>query len=37
MKLYVATMEALRIDEKQSETQFITEIDGFLSSPHLPL
>jgi hypothetical protein len=34
MKIYVAVVEALRRKERQGETQFIIEIDGFLSSPH---
>jgi hypothetical protein len=36
MKIYVAVVEALRRNERQGETQFIIEIDGFLSSPTLP-
>jgi hypothetical protein len=30
MKIYVAAVEALRKNERQGETQFSTEIDGFL-------
>ncbi len=30
-KIYVAAVEALRKKERQDETQFITNIDGFLS------
>jgi len=33
MKIYVAAVEALRKNERQGETQFSTEIDGFLSPP----
>jgi hypothetical protein len=33
MKIYVAAVKALRKNERQGETQFSTEIDGFLSSP----
>jgi hypothetical protein len=29
--VYVAAVEALREKERQDETQFLTEIDGFLS------
>jgi hypothetical protein len=33
MKIYVAVVEALRKNERQGETQFITKnIDGFLST-----
>jgi hypothetical protein len=32
MKIYVATVEALRKNERQGETQYITEFDGFLNS-----
>ncbi len=35
-ELYVAAVEALRKNERQGETQFIIEIDGFLSSPPPP-
>ncbi len=31
VKIYVAAVEALRKMERQDETQFTTEIDGFLS------
>ncbi len=31
MKIYVATLEALRKKEILDETQFTTKIDGFLS------
>ncbi len=31
MKIYVATVEALREKERQDETQFTTKIDDFLS------
>jgi hypothetical protein len=31
VKIYVAAVEALRKKERQDETQFVTEIDGFLS------
>jgi hypothetical protein len=31
VKIYVAAVEALRKKERQDETQFTTEIDGFLS------
>jgi len=31
MKIYVAAVEALRKKERQDETQFTTNIDGFLS------
>jgi hypothetical protein len=31
VKIYVAAVEALRIKERQDETQFTTKIDGFLS------
>jgi hypothetical protein len=35
VKIYVATVEALRKKERQDETQFPTKIDGFLSFiPH---
>jgi len=35
VKIYVATMEALRKKGRQDETQFPTKIDGFLSFiPH---
>jgi hypothetical protein len=35
VKIYVATVEALRKNERQDETQFPTKIDGFLSFiPH---
>jgi hypothetical protein len=34
MKIYVTVVEALRRNERQGETQFIIEIDGFLGSPH---
>jgi hypothetical protein len=37
MNIYVAVVEALRKNERQGETQFITKIDGFLSPPLLPL
>jgi hypothetical protein len=37
MKIYVAAVEALRKNERQGETQFSTEIDGFLSPPPTPL
>jgi predicted oxidoreductase (fatty acid repression mutant protein) len=30
VKIYVATVEALRKNERQDETQFPTKIDGFL-------
>jgi hypothetical protein len=36
MKLYVIAMDTLKTYEKQDETQFVIEIYGFLSSPHLP-
>jgi hypothetical protein len=36
MKIYVAVVEALRKNERQGETQFITKIDGFLSPPFPP-
>jgi hypothetical protein len=36
MKIYVAAVEALRKNERQDETQFITEIDSFLSTPLPP-
>jgi hypothetical protein len=32
VKIYVAAVEALRKMERQDETQFTTEIDGFLRS-----
>jgi hypothetical protein len=32
VKIYVATVEALKKKERQVETQFTTKIDGFLSS-----
>jgi hypothetical protein len=36
VKIYVATVEALREKERQDETQFTTKIDDFLSfTPHL--
>jgi hypothetical protein len=31
VKIYVATVEALRKKERQDETQFPTKIDGFVS------
>jgi hypothetical protein len=31
VKIYVATVEALREKERQDETQFTTKIDDFLS------
>jgi hypothetical protein len=31
VKIYVAAVEALRKKERQDETQFTTQIDGFLS------
>ncbi len=31
MKIYTATEETLRKEERQDETQFTTKIDGFLS------
>jgi hypothetical protein len=35
VKIYAAAVEALRKKERQDETQFTTEIDGFLSFiPH---
>ncbi len=34
MKIYVAVVEALRRNERQGETQFIIEIDGFSEFPH---
>jgi hypothetical protein len=34
MKINVASGEALKKNERHGETQFITEIDGFLSTPH---
>ncbi len=33
MKRYVVAVEALRQNGRRGETQFITEIDGFLSLP----
>jgi hypothetical protein len=36
MKIYVAAVEALRKNERQGETQFSTEIDGFFVSPPPP-
>jgi hypothetical protein len=37
MKIYVAIVEALRKNERQGETQFVTKIiDGFLSNPPPP-
>jgi hypothetical protein len=33
MKIYVAAVEALKIKDRQDETQFATKIDGF----HPPL
>jgi hypothetical protein len=33
MKISVAAVEALRKNERQGETQFTIEIDGFLSLP----
>jgi len=29
MKIHVATMEVLKINERHDEIQFITKIDGF--------
>jgi len=35
VKIYVATVEAVKENERQEETQFTTKIDGFLSFiPH---
>jgi hypothetical protein len=31
VKIYAATVETLRKEERQDETQFTTKIDGFLS------
>jgi hypothetical protein len=36
MKLYVIAMDTLKTYEKQDETQFVTEIDGFLNFPPPP-
>jgi len=33
MKIYVIAKEAFRKKERHDETQFITKIDGFLSTP----
>jgi hypothetical protein len=35
MKIYVAAVEALKIKERQDETQFIFKIIDFLRSPPL--
>jgi hypothetical protein len=36
VKIYVAAVEAVRIKERQAETQFTPKIDGFLSFTALP-